>query len=129
MRGERTRQGYRWLGLFCGLAILWGPAGTLWAQSEKEESYVDGALRKLGRGITNIATSPGEIIYRPQLISQRDGYMASVTVGVLQGVWHTLLRALAGTFEVATFYLEIPEGFGPLVQPEYIFETIHREGR
>jgi putative exosortase-associated protein (TIGR04073 family) len=54
------------------------------------------------------------------LVWSHDGYLAGATVGVFQGAWRTILRGAAGIFEVATFYLEIPKGFEPLIRPEFV---------
>ena len=116
----------RWVGVV-GFILVFSTIGSVLA--EDREPYVDRVLRKLGRGITNIATCPGELIYRPNVIAHKDGYLPSITIGTLQGIWHTLLRGLAGVYEVATFYVAIPRDFKPLVEPEFLFETLHREGR
>ncbi len=102
-------------------AVLWGMATPVCA-SEGAPSYMDGAFRKFGRGIVNIVTCPAELIRMPELVGRRDGYLAGMTVGLSQGVWHTLLRGAAGVFEIATFYAEIPKGFAPLVTPEFVYQ-------
>jgi len=84
-------------------------------------SYANGALRKLGRGVANVVTCPGELIRTSQFVGQQDGYISSLTVGVLQGVWRTLLRGVTGAFEVVTFYAEIPKGFEPIMKPEFVW--------
>ena len=50
-----------------------------------------------------------------------DGYVAGATVGILQGVWRTVLRGVVGVFEVVTFPAEIPKGFKPILKPEFAF--------
>jgi len=84
-------------------------------------SYVSGSLGKLGRGIANIATCPIELPRTIEKVSLKDGYVAGATVGILQGVWRTVLRGVVGVFEVVTFPAEIPEGFKPLITPEFAF--------
>lgn len=93
-------------------------AGT----SDGEPSYMDGALSKLGRGIANIATGPLELVRTPELVTQRDGTLAGVTVGVCQGLWRGVLRELAGAFEVVTFFVEVPKDFKPLMSPEFVWQ-------
>ena len=91
------------------------------AQAAEGSAYVDGMLRKLGRGIANIATSPGELLRTPAVVSQKDGNLAGATIGIVQGAWRTVLRALTGVFEVVTFYAEVPANFEPLMQPEFVW--------
>jgi len=88
---------------------------------EGESSRVDRMLHKLGRGIANVATCPGELIRTPELVGKRDGYLAAMTAGIVQGAWRTVLRGVTGVFEVVTFYMEIPKDYAPLMKPEYVF--------
>jgi putative exosortase-associated protein (TIGR04073 family) len=71
--------------------------------------------------VANLLTCPGEIIRTVDIVSHRDGVVAGSTVGLLQGVWRTLLRAGAGVAEVLTFFVEVPKGYRPLIEPEYVF--------
>ena len=98
-------------------------AGPAWARMTEEQgsSQVNGALRKLGRGIANIVTCPAELLRTPDRVGRQDGYIAAVTVGVLQGAARTIFRGTAGIFEVATFFLEIPKGYRPLIEPEFVW--------
>ncbi len=115
MHGTRS-QGTGWLVLAAVVAVL-GSASVVSA----EEGRADGMLHKLGRGIANIATCPGELIRTPELVGRKDGYLAAMTVGILQGAWRTILRGVTGVFEVATFYAEIPKDYAPLMKPEFVF--------
>jgi putative exosortase-associated protein (TIGR04073 family) len=96
-----------------------GASGTC-AAAGTQDAY-HGSLRKLGRGIANVFTCPLELLERPQQVARRDGWLAASTVGVLQGAWRTVQRAGTGLFEVGTFYAEIPEGYAPLMEPEFAF--------
>ena len=113
--GRSTR-----LKVLCVSAMTLGFAAT--ASADSELTTPGGRLRKLGRGIANIATAPAEIIRTPELVSRRDGYVSAMSVGLVEGTWRTLVRAVTGVFEIATFYVEIPRGFGPLMKPEFVWE-------
>ncbi|MCI0563593.1 MAG: exosortase system-associated protein, TIGR04073 family [Nitrososphaera sp.] len=103
-------------------ALILSAHSAVFAQDGSEEaSQVSGMLRKLGRGIANVATCPFELLRTPEQIGLREGYLAALTVGLLEGAWRTILRGTAGLFEVATFYVEVPEGFKPLIKPEFAF--------
>ena len=108
------------LTVLCVSALTLGFAAT--ARAEGELSASGGRRRKLGRGLANIGTAPAELIRTPELVSRRDGYVSGVTVGVVEGAWRTIVRAVTGVFEVTTFYAEIPDGYGPLMKPEFVWE-------
>jgi len=99
-------------------------AGTAGAADEIAGGHprVDGALHKLGRGLSNIATAPAELLRVPTLVSRKDGYVAGSTVGLVKGVWLVVVRAVTGVYEVVTFPVEVPKGYGPLLHPEFVWE-------
>jgi putative exosortase-associated protein (TIGR04073 family) len=45
------------------------------------------------------------------------------TVGLGKGLGHTLLRMGTGVYEVVTFPFPLPEGYRPIVEPEFVWET------
>jgi putative exosortase-associated protein (TIGR04073 family) len=113
-----------WRVAACAAVLVVGAAASASAAIDETKggpSYVSGSLRKLGRGISNVVTCPIELPRTIERVSFRDGYVAAATVGVLQGVWRTILRGVVGLFEVATFPAEIPKGFEPLIKPEFAF--------
>jgi len=83
---------------------------------------VNGSLRKLGRGVANVIACPAELLRVPTIVGRRDGTLASLTVGLLQGAWQGIVRGATGAFEILTFYAAIPNGFGPIVQPEFVWQ-------
>ena len=109
----------------CAAVLVVGAASAVAAgtidETAGETSHVSGSLRKLGRGVANIVTCPIELPRTIENVALKDGYVAGATVGILQGVWRTVLRGVAGVFEVVTFPAEIPEGFTPLIKPEFVF--------
>jgi len=109
-----------WRGWFLGVVISVGLAASVGVQ-EAESSYLEGSSRKLGRGISNAITFPFELIRTPTLVGRRDGNVAALSVGVVQGTVRAVLRGLTGLFELATFYVEIPNDFGPLMKPEFVW--------
>ena len=111
-----------WSTLLCrtGLVVV-GITSLAWAD-EGKAPYLDGSLRKLGRGIANLATCPAELVRTPELVGRRDGTLAALTVGIAQGIARTILRGVTGLFEVATFYAEVPKNFGPLMKPEFVWQ-------
>lgn len=113
--GSRTE----WTRVVCISLMVFGM--TTPASAQETSSRINGPLRKLGRGIANVATCPIELLRTTETVTTREGFLAGATVGVLQGVWRTVLRGVVGVFEVATFFQEIPPGYRPLIQPEFAF--------
>ncbi len=114
------RKGWNELIVAAGLVV--GLASPVWAE-QSSGSYMDGSLRKLGRGIANVATCPLELIRTPTLVGREDGVFAQLTVGLVQGAWHTIARGVTGVYEIATFYAPIPAGFRPIVKPEFVWKN------
>lgn len=116
MTGKGSRVG--WM-VAVGLGLALSPRVA--AEGTQPSGYWDGVGRKLGRGAANVVTAPLELIRNPYLISERDGGLAGITVGLVHGVTDLVVRAVAGVYEVATFLLPVPKGFRPLVSPEFIY--------
>ena len=110
-------------GVLLGMAMLALFCFSASARAEEMDrtAYINGALRKLGRGIANIATCPGEIPRTVSLVGREKGVVAESSVGVVQGLWRMLLRGLTGVYEVGSFFVETPKNFEPIMKPEYIW--------
>ncbi len=102
----------------CGVLAI-GLMPAAWAAEGL--SYMEGSTRKLGRGIANAVTCPAELIRTPELVSRRDGYVAGLTVGIVQGAWHMIARGATGLYDVVTFPVAIPQNFEPVIYPEFIW--------
>lgn len=89
-------------------------------------AYCDDALKKLGRGLSNVVMCPFEILLQIARVNNSDGPMAAASYGVLKGVGMTGLRALVGVYEVATFPIPLPKYYKPiLTDPEFFFEEMN----
>lgn len=98
--------------------LLAAPAG---AQEKDWNAHMSGSMRKLGRGVANVATCPLELIRTPSLVGRSEGLIAEITTGIAKGAWNTVVRGVAGVYEVITFPIETKEGFEPIVKPEYVW--------
>ena len=118
----RGRTCYR-LAIF-GLVALASMASAVPARAITEDraSRTDLAMRKLGRGVSNIVTAPGELIRMPTLVGREEGGLAAMSVGLSKGLWRGIQREAVGLFEVVTFYSEIPGGFKTIMEPEFIWK-------
>ncbi len=87
-----------------------------------DEAYRNGSMRKLGRGLANVASAPLELLRESYLVGSKDGGLAGMTVGLVRGISSTMIREGAGLVEVLTFYTPHPvPDFQPMVKPEFIF--------
>lgn len=112
---HRGKRGFAWL---CAAMALIGWA----AQARADDiSYINGACRKLGRGLSNVVTCPLELVRTPTIVGRREGNLAALSIGLVEGLARTLGRGVTGIFEIVTFYAEIPKNFEPLMKPEFVW--------
>ena len=104
------------LGILAGLLVL-GAATRAFA----EPMEAGKAFTKLTRGAINTVTGWVEIPKRVQETSQASGAAAGFTWGLLRGLGHGFIRTAAGLYELFTFPFPAPPGYGPVIQPEYVF--------
>ena len=84
-------------------------------------SYAQDPAKKLGRGLANILTGWIELPKNIYDTSVEDNPLAGLTIGLAKGIGMTIVRTGAGIYEVATFPFPIPEDYGPVLEPEFIF--------
>ncbi len=75
----------------------------------------DNAVTKLGRGLLNVVASVFEIPTTMMQQGQDEGTVAAFTKGPVLGVVNTVVRALVGVYEVATFPVPIPQNYEPIL--------------
>lgn len=80
------------------------------------ESYTEAMATKLGRGVTNVLTGwlelPRSVYYRGRDHGPLDG----MTVGLFQGLFMTVVRTVAGTFETVSFFVPAPGFYEPMMK-------------
>ena len=84
-------------------------------------SYAQDPAKKLGRGLANILTGWIELPKNIYDTSVEDNPLAGLTIGLAKGVGMTIVRTGAGIYEVVTFPFPIPEDYGPVLEPEFVF--------
>ena len=82
------------------------------AESGNDTEY--GPIKKLGRGVLDIADAFVEIPGTMMRRGNEDGALSGMSVGLVEGVFNTVKRALAGVWEVGTFLIPIPEHYEPV---------------
>jgi putative exosortase-associated protein (TIGR04073 family) len=88
------------------------------------ESTVVLASTKLWRGLVNTATGLGELFRQPVVCSQKEG-PTSIPVGIINGLFMSVVRTGAGLVEVVTFPVPLDStiGYRSLMTPEYVWEA------
>jgi putative exosortase-associated protein (TIGR04073 family) len=84
-------------------------------------SYAQDPAKKLGRGLANILTGWIELPKNICDTSVEDNPLAGLTIGLAKGIGMTIVRTGAGIYEVVTFPFPIPEDYGPVLEPEFVF--------
>ena len=82
--------------------------------------FAQNMLRKLGRGVANVVTSPLELPKSIQEVFYEDGPVAAGTYGILEGAFKGIVRIAAGVYEVITFPIPFPADYEPIVEPEFL---------
>ena len=109
--------------LFLAVFMVLSGAHADAALVEKMDS--NKALTKFSRGVTNIATSPGEFINQvPAAMEQSPDYITGFITAVGRGIGYTLLRAASGIYDVATFPFPGPTNYKPVMKPDTIVEKV-----
>jgi putative exosortase-associated protein (TIGR04073 family) len=107
------------LALFLAVACVFLGAYAEAALPEKMNSTK--ALEKLGRGVSNIATGPGELVMQvPPAMESSPDYVTGFVVALGRGIGYALLRVGAGIYDVATFPFPGKTDYKPIMKPETI---------
>ncbi|MCP4179038.1 MAG: exosortase system-associated protein, TIGR04073 family [bacterium] len=95
------------------------------------DEIADGPVRKLGRGFSNLIFGFFEIPLKIYYTNMDEGGIAACSFGVVKGLFYFLAREVTGVVEIITFPMPLPGaakgpfatgwGYGPLMQPEWIF--------
>lgn len=83
--------------------------------------YANDPARKLSRGVVNILTGWVELPKNIYETSVEENVFSGMTVGLARGIGMTIVRTGAGIYEVITFPFPIPEGYLPVLEPEFVF--------
>lgn len=92
-------------------------------------------IRKLGRGIVNVAFGALEVPMKIYDVNQEEGGLAACSYGVFKGLGYFIARELIGVTEIVTFPMPLPGavdeprdtgwGYGPLMEPEWVVGPDH----
>jgi len=84
-------------------------------------------ISKLFRGFINVATCPFEMPRQIQKNWIKGSEQASfpapwILSGIIEGMIETTKRCGSGVWDVLSFPVSVPQGYGSLKHPEYVFE-------
>jgi len=113
----------RWLTGVCLVAVLGVFVAIAPARADVEtaDTVAKLASGKFGRGLVNITTGWGEMIYCPIEITGERGYLLGATWGPLKGIAMTVLRTVGGVFETGLFFYRLPGNYDPYFTREFVF--------
>lgn len=78
-------------------------------------------LRKLGRGITNLALGWFVIFTTIEDTGKESGVAAAASYGILKGLAKGIQRTAVGAYETITFPIPAPKDYKPiLTKPEFV---------
>ena len=81
-------------------------------------------VTKLFRGLTNAVTGWLEIPKQISQTYQESGPGPAFTWGFVKGIGCAVARSVVGGYEIVTFPFPIPEGYRPIMQPEYVLSDL-----
>lgn len=83
------------------------------------DAAANSAARKAGRGLAAMTCGflevPGNIVK----LHRERGPAWGFTLGFVQGLGMIVVRELVGVYEFVTAPLEVPDGFQPIIEPEF----------
>lgn len=85
-------------------------------------SFAQDPAKKLGRGLVNILTGWVELPKNIYQTSAESNPFAGITIGLVKGLGMTVVRTGAGIYDTATFPFPLPQGYKPVLDPEYVLE-------
>ncbi|MDX8409553.1 MAG: exosortase system-associated protein, TIGR04073 family [Mariprofundales bacterium] len=87
--------------------------------------YTDGVVAKFSRGFANTATGWLELPKNVINESKSSNVAYGMTLGLLEGVMHTVGRTLVGAVELGTFFIPNPE----FIHPRYVWSPFEKGTR
>jgi len=79
--------------------------------------------QKFIRGMANTFTGWVEMPKQMYLRTSKGPLVIGVVQGILEGIGMSFARTSAGLYDIATFPLPLPWHYGPLLEPEYVWQA------
>ena len=89
---------------------------------EPMEGHMTLMSRKLIRGVTNAVTGIGEVPRQITRATIGEKSAATFTRGTVSGFGMAIVRTAVGVIETATFVIQAPGNYDPLLDPSFVWE-------
>jgi|GEM_PF-1363012 putative exosortase-associated protein (TIGR04073 family) len=86
------------------------------------EGHMTLMSRKLIRGVTNAVTGIGEVPRQITRATIDEKSAATYTRGTVSGFGMAIMRTAVGVIETATFIIQAPGNYDPLLAPSFVWE-------
>ena len=86
------------------------------------------AADKFRRGVFSVAYGVLEIPAGVMEQSRKDGVFRGTPIGLVDGVGRFVVRELTGAYDMITAPFEVPAGFAPLMEPEFVWDLFADDG-
>ncbi len=114
----------RWIVMTLILSVaLIGVVAPAHAEHEEQDTGRL-VLTKLFRGIANLTTGWLEIPKQITFTTQEMGGGAGATWGLVKGLGFAIARTASGAYELVTFPFPAPDGYKPIMDPEYVLSDL-----
>ena len=102
-----------------------GLATALVCFSTAPTASADDAVRKFGRGVSNLMWGWTDFFLTVHQEDKLNGPFAAYSYGVVKGVYKTVGRGVIGAYETGFFYLPYPDAYWPIIKPEFPLDTFN----
>lgn len=116
---------------FTFFSVPLASASQLLESGEQAKVAEKGSMaRKAQRGFTNVVLSPFEFAHG---FDEKSEFMSSYIPGWISGLGKSLFytgrRAVVGAVELGTFFIPVPSGYDPILEPEFAWELVEDEAQ
>jgi putative exosortase-associated protein (TIGR04073 family) len=109
------------------LLLVTAPLQSHADDMSRQNTQADQMMHKLGRGIVNLFTGFVEVPKNIAREWRKTDPFTGLVLGFIKGAGWGLSRTAAGAYEIVTFPLPVPEGYVPLMEPEFILTDVWGE--
>jgi len=81
-------------------------------------------LHKLGRGVVNVVTCWVEVPRNIAIEWEKTDPFTGLVMGTVKGCGWGFARLATGVYDTCTFPFAIPEGYAPMMEPEFVITDI-----
>ena len=112
-----------WVAALAGILVA-GSAFAGAGEVYRQQSDVSQMMHKLGRGVTNVLTCWVEIPRNISIEWEKTDPATGLIMGTVKGIGWGFARFSTGIYETFTFLFPVPEGYAPMIEPEFVVTDI-----